>query len=127
MSTDIKLTDGHDVQIMNGDLVIVDGAARVAQQIKVTLLTFLAEYFLDVTFGVPYVESVLVKNPDRPELEWMFRQKIMSVPGVSSIKKIDLKYDSIKRDLFLSFEANTQDGVVADSITLGEVNAVRRR
>lgn len=50
----------HDLAF-NGDVMFIDDVERVAQQIKIQLLTFLGEWFLDVTHGVPYLEYVLVK------------------------------------------------------------------
>ena len=43
MSADLKLGGNHDLDLCR--LTLADGAQRVQQQIKVTLLTFLGEWF----------------------------------------------------------------------------------
>ncbi|MFY1894735.1 hypothetical protein ACOTCN_12180 [Achromobacter xylosoxidans] len=70
MTIDLALSDNHDLALdLVGRASLIDGAAKVAQQIKVTLLAFLGEWFLDTSFGVPYFEEVLVKTPTRVEVQ----------------------------------------------------------
>lgn len=119
MTIDLALTPGHTLEISPlGDLVLVDGAERIAQQIKVTLLAFLGEWFLDETFGVPYLDAVLVKSPDRAQLEAIFRARIAAVPGVTLVRRIDLLVDRAGRTLDVDFEADTTEGLVARRYTL---------
>lgn len=114
MGVDIALTERHDLQLADdGDLVLLDGAARVAQQIKITLLAFLGEWFLDTGFGVPYLEHVLVKGPQRALLESIFRSRIAEVPGVLRVRSIELFIDHPQRLLAVAFEAETRFGRVA--------------
>lgn len=119
MSADIKLAPGHDLLLNNGDMVLLDGAARIAQQIKVTLLTWYGEYFLDNTFGVPYLESIMVKAPNRADIEWLLRQRILDVPGVDSVTSMSIQHDNQTRIMQVTFSATTQEGIVADTLTLG--------
>jgi hypothetical protein len=114
MSFDLALSPTYDLELSDaGDAALVDGAERIAQQIKVTLLAFLGEWFLDVSFGIPYVESVLVKGPDRAQLEAIFRAKIADVPGVRTVRRIDLLIDHAGRTMAIDFEADTDAGLVA--------------
>lgn len=125
MSADIKLTADHDLLFNSGDIVLVDGAARIAQQIKVTLLTWYGEYFLDTTFGVPYLESIMVKAPNRADIEWILRQRILDVPGVDRVDAMSIQYDNQTRNMLVTFSATTQEGAVADTLTLGSKNGIR--
>jgi len=125
MSADIKLTADHDLLLYSGDIVLVDGAARIAQQIKVTLLTWYGEYFLDNTFGVPYLESIMVKAPNRADIEWILRQRILDVPGVDRVDAMSIQYDNQTRNMQVKFSATTQEGIVADTLTLGSKNGIR--
>ncbi|KUE88877.1 hypothetical protein ASL20_09635 [Cupriavidus necator] len=114
MSFDIALSKSRDLDLSDGgDLSLVDGAERIAQQIEVTLRAFLGEWFLDVSFGVPYLNKVLVKGPDRAQLEAIFRARIGDVPGVTSVQRIDLLIDHAGRALAIEFEADTTEGLVA--------------
>lgn len=112
MTYDIRLDTAHDIFIAdNGDLEMVDGAQRVAQQIKVTLLAFLGEWFLDIDFGVPYFESILVKNPRWASINAILRARILAVPGVQRVRRLDLYFNHAARHLLVTFEAETPDGL----------------
>lgn len=102
----------HDLLIINGDLKLIDDAERIAQQIKITLKFLLGEWFLDTSKGVPYLEQVLVKNPNMNHIRAIFREKILDVPGVAGLKKLNLTLDRKSRALSVSFEAETIAGLV---------------
>lgn len=112
MSYDIALGADHDLRIgRNGDLLLVDGAARVAQQVKITLLMFLGEWFMDTDFGVPYIESILVKNPKMAAINAILRARIIDVPGVNRILTLTPTFDRPARALRVVFEIDTTYGV----------------
>lgn len=113
MSYDIQLDPlTHDLVIAPpGDLQLVDGAARVAQQIKVTLLLFLGEWFLDTDFGVPYLEQVLVKNPNFAGVNALLRARILDVPGVTRIVSLSMDMNRQARTLSVTFSAETPFGL----------------
>lgn len=115
MSIDIKLDPlTHDVALSKtNDLVLIDGAERIRQQIKVTLLTFFGEWFLDTTFGVPYFEVILIKNPRRAEIENVLRQKVRDVPGVSAVPSVEIEIDATTRQGRITLEGiETEEGLV---------------
>ena len=119
MSLDLLLADDHDLALSpSGDSCLVDGAQRIAQQIEVTLLAFLGEWFLDTDFGVPYLDKVLIKAPQRAQLEAVFRARIADVPGVSAVGRLDLQIDRALRQLRVEFEAETIEGIVRLQFTL---------
>lgn len=100
MALDILLdTTTHDLVRKNGDLVLIDGGRRVEQQVKITLLTFYGEWFLDTSFGVPYLEKIHVKSPNRVEIEFILRAKILDVPDVTKITYLDMGFDRQARKL----------------------------
>ena len=120
MALDIALgRKSHDLVFTLGlDLILIDNAERVAQQIKITLLAFLGEWFLDTSFGTPYLEYILVKGPDRGVIESVLRAQITSVPDVQGVTSLTLQIDNLLRTLKVSFEANTLLGQVNDSVIL---------
>jgi hypothetical protein len=116
MSIDIKLDAlTHDLSFSKTkDLVLIDGAARIAQQVKVTLWTFFGEWFLDETFGVPYLEFILVKNPNRSLIENILRQKVMDVPGIKGVPTINIEYDAAQRTAAFDLpDMETDEGLVS--------------
>lgn len=102
----------HDLLIIDGDLKLIDGAERIAQQIKITLKFMLGEWFLDTSKGVPYLERILVKNPNMNHIRAIFRERILDVPGVTGINKLSLALDRKNRALSVSFEAETTAGLL---------------
>ena len=110
MSSDLKLNGNHDLDLSN--LTLTDGAERVRQQIKVTLLTFLGEWFLNTDHGVPYFEQILKKAPSRAAIEAVIRAKVKDVPGVVSVSEMRQLLDSPGRRLAIHAKAHTNEGLV---------------
>lgn len=109
----------HDLIFADNDVIFIDNAERVAQQIKIQLLTFMGEWFLDITHGVPYLEYVLLKNPNFTLIREIFREQILSVEDVSGVVDIDLEFDDAARELTLYYKAETDYGLVARKEKLG--------
>ncbi|HCW20978.1 hypothetical protein [Achromobacter sp.] len=119
MALDLALTPDHDLDLdLLGRASFVDGAERVAQQVKVTLLAFLGEWFLDTTFGVPYFESILVKGPDRASIEAILRARIQAVPGVQRVRRLGLEIERELRILRVSYDADTAAGRIPRVVEL---------
>lgn len=119
MSLDLGLDHlTHDLGVTNADvgtfdLVLIAGSMRVRQQIEVTLLTLLGEWFLDTSWGVPYFDAILVKSPDRIRLESIIRAKVGDVPGVQAIPTVDISVDPKTRKGRISLpDIQTDEGLV---------------
>lgn len=115
---DLKLDSQHDLWLKGGRLVIADGVNQKAQQIKVVLLTFLGEWFLDTSRGLPYFDEILVKNPNSARIQSLFRQKIMRVEGVQAVTALFLEVDRKNRALHVQFSAQTDVGIVTDKVSV---------
>lgn len=115
MSIDLMLDSAHDLALSRGnDAVLVDGQKQIAQQIEITLLTFLGEWFLDTSFGVPYFESILVKAPNRAEIESIIRAKIRDVPGVINVPMVDVQIDAVQRHARIEARGiTTNEGLIS--------------
>jgi hypothetical protein len=112
MSYDLRLdASTHDLSIVGGDLQLVDESLRVAQQIEVTLLFFLGEWFLNTDFGVPYFDVVYIKAPNWAAINAVLRARIIDVPGVTRVTRLDLLFDQARRALSVTFEAETIYGL----------------
>ena len=109
----------NDLVIKNNDLILIDNAERVAQQVLITLRFWLGEWFLDTKQGVPYLEYVLVKNPNMNHIRQILVEKIQSVEGVNSIVSLDFDFRRITRELYVNFEIDTDYGLVTERVVLG--------
>lgn len=119
MSYDLVLSVDHDLDLdLLGRASLADGAERIGQQIKITLLAFLGEWFLDTSFGVPYIESVQIKSPDRASIESIFRARILDVPGVRRVRRLELQIERQLRILRVVFDADTDAGRLEQVVDL---------
>lgn len=117
---DIALhANDHDILIKDGDFLLIDNAERVAQQIKVKLLTFLGEWFLDTTWGVPYLEYILVKQPNQELIKQILSEQISSVDDVKSLNALELDYQAKVRTLIVNYEVSTEYGLITRKVVLG--------
>lgn len=96
----------------------IDGTDKIAQQIKINLLSFLGEWFLDLRYGVPYLEEILVKNPRMASVETIFRNHISSVPDVIRVTNLGLSWNRQLRILGVEFICETNLGPIKESIKL---------
>ena len=110
---DLKLdTLIHDLQINKYDFQIVDDIDATAQRIKVRLLFFFTEWFLDRSQGIPYLQDILEKAPDLQKVENILKTVILTTPRVIQLNSFTLDYDNLTRRLSVTFEALTDDGVL---------------
>ena len=109
----------NDLVIKNNDLILIDNAERVAQQVLITLRFWLGEWFLDTREGVPYLEYVLVKNPNMSHIRQILTEKIQSVEGVKRIISLDFDFRRVARELYVDFEVDTDYGLITERAVLG--------
>jgi hypothetical protein len=92
----------------------------VAQRLKITLQTFLGEWFLNTTVGVPYFEAIFGKVKSKSSIDLLLQEKILADPGVIEMVSFESELDNSKRVYSMDFRVRTSEGVTDDiSITLG--------
>lgn len=121
---DLALSDvDGDVVIDNGDLLRVENADAIEQNISQRLKIYLGEFFLDQTVGIPYFQSILVKKANLAVVDAVLKDTIINTLGVLELIEFELDYDAQLRSLLLSFQARVLDGVVDfKSITLNTIS-----
>lgn len=103
---DLKLDSNGDLDLTNGELSLVSGGERMAQQIRIRLRIFLGEWFLDQRQGMPWLQLILAVKPFPLEFaSTRIRQAILGVPGVLSVRNLIVSPDPSTRHLTVSFEA----------------------
>lgn len=100
-----------DLSFSNGRAVIISGAAEKAQKIKNRLSLFLGEWFIDTRVGMPWYQTVLVKNPNLQIIQQLFRSVILGVEGIAYVEAVEVIYDPALRTLSYTFAAIDDDGV----------------
>lgn len=108
-----------DLVVQNGDLMIVSNGERVAQQVLITLREWLGEWFLKTSDGVPYLEYILVKNPNEAHVRQVLSEAIQSVDGVKGVTELEFAFNRILRTLTVSYEIATDYGFITKKEVLG--------
>jgi hypothetical protein len=96
----------------------IRGAARIAQSIRIALRTWLADWFLDTTQGVPFLEQILARKAKPETIEAILRGQILLVNGVLSIQSFTMDINNRTRVCTIKFVANSAEGLVEDAVTI---------
>jgi len=110
--------DTKDLIITGLDLATVEGSDYVRQSLSIRLGFFQGEWFLDTTAGTPYYQDIFLKNPDLPNIENIFKARIIETNFVNELTEFDLQLDSAKREASLFAKVNTDFGLVEFSETI---------
>lgn len=108
-----------DLVVRNGDLIIVNNGERVAQQVLITLREWLGEWFLKTSDGIPYLEYILVKNPNEAHVRQILTEAIENVEGVKKVTELEFVFNRILRTLTVSYEIATDYGFITKKEVLG--------
>jgi uncharacterized protein (UPF0147 family) len=108
-----------DIALKDNDILLIDNAERVAQQVLITLREWRGEWFLKTADGVPYLEYILVKNPNMAHVRQVLTEAIESVEGVKKCTELDLQFNRVLRTLSVSYEIDTDYGLIARKEVLG--------
>lgn len=84
-----SVDNSDDLYILNGQIARVTGNDQIAQRIKTLLRTFMGEYFLDQTLGVPYFQEIFQKPANKAVFDAIIKNNILSVNGVVNIASFD--------------------------------------
>ena len=119
------LLDDSGVVLRGGDWAFAEDRTGIQQRISQVLKTIAGEWFLDLDYGLPYFEQILVKNPNLPSVQDIFRRALLSVKGVSSVERLNLSLDTTSRTLTVSWVVLTDLGLLvgAELITTAQVGA----
>ena len=104
------LTVDNDLAIEKNNLVLTDNNSdqEIEQRIRQNLLTYLGEWFLDTSIGVPYLQVVYVKGVAPILVEAAFKDVITETPGVLSLTRFDpIELNSATRQLTINFAVRT--------------------
>ena len=108
------------------DLVFVNGACpttgdlidRVIQRLYIRLRTFLGEWFLNTTYGVPWLEQVLGQKGPKSRVDIVIQSQILAEDGVQQITEFSSTLDVLTRNYSCSFRVQVGTGQVSQLITI---------
>ncbi len=101
----------HDMLYAGNDMLVVDTLDAVIQNLKQRLSFYLREWFLDTTEGINYYDDILVKNPNIPSIESIFKAKIFDTTYVTELLEFQGVYTVTPRNYSVTFKAQTIFGI----------------
>ncbi len=100
----------HDLVLENFDFKMSFGKDEIVQRVKIRLLTFQGEWFLDTLQGISYYDNILIKNPDVRLVDALIRAEIQETAGISEIESYQSTFDTANRKYSIVFSINTEFG-----------------
>ena len=88
----------------------------VAQRLRIRLLTFREEWFLDTSYGVPYFQSILGFKIKKSAVDLIFQREILAENGVKELTFFESTFEN--RKYSLSFRVKVTTGEESGLITI---------
>ena len=120
LNNDRTSLDFGDAICINGPLttanLTVDPASVVAQRLRIRLQTFLGEWFLQTSYGIPYFQRTLGKKTSKTAVDRIFQEQILQERGVRELVSFSSTLQN--RQYAMSFRVRALNGDVTESITV---------
>lgn len=109
----------HDLLFINGTTpVTYENRLTVAQRLKIKLMTFKNEWFLDTSIGMPYFQQILKRGVSKTTIDVIFQEAILSEPDVLEIIEFNSIIDTVERSYQLSFKVRTNQNQITNYVDI---------
>lgn len=85
----------------DGNLAVSKGAQAVAEHVRQRLMTYQAEWFLDNTAGVPWLDQIMGKAYDSALSEALVKAEILNTDAVTEITSFSVGFLRMQRNLVI--------------------------
>ena len=103
----------QDIEVFGTDLrVLSEQSEATTQRLKIRLLFFRGEWFLNIDYGIPYYEEIYTKNVTQAAVDNIFRDQILDTEGVTSITSFESTFDKGSRAYSLTFSCLAESGEI---------------
>lgn len=121
LTTDQSLSR-RDIVVTDGDLQLVSGNDEKIQRLDLRLLSFVGDFFIDLTDGIPYWGGVFGRGVNEADLYGIYSDAITNVDGIQAVVELNIRVEASTRQLFVSGTCYLDDGTlsafsVEDSVT----------
>lgn len=109
---DLKLNDSHDLMFVDGDLVLTKTESEsLAQRLKIKLLSFEGDWFLNLNEGIPYHQKIFLKQTPKATIDLIFKRAILEEEDVLALLEFSSTIDARYRIYSLNFKIRSANGV----------------
>jgi hypothetical protein len=112
--SDAALDIEGDLDTTGDQLSLVVDDDAIVQHLEIRFQFVFEEWFLDIRLGIPYFGEILIKNPDLTRVRGIFRQTILTTPGIAQIEEFSLDFEGAIRKLSTDFLARKTDGEILE-------------
>ena len=113
---DILLDKTGDIKVSKtGEITVTES---VNQAVKIHLKWMLGEWRLGDRLGFPWIEDILVKNPDLSRVKMLVRNEIMSTEGVVDANVTYINYDPANRTVSIQYTVQVGEEVYREEVIL---------
>lgn len=113
---DILLDSTGDIELTkDGDVSLVTSPV---QEVLIKLRWYFAEWIFDPDKGIPWFETVLIKNPDIAGIKKMLIKEIMDVDDVIEVPLMNIIIDKENRTSVIRFRFRTSKETYEEEVML---------
>lgn len=110
---DLQLTNDHDLLLEDGDFNLLNSEAEVARQtLKINLLWYQGEWFLDSSYGVPYLQEILGKVQNKALPDTIIQQITRDSYNIDRIIEFNSSITEDRQYVVDTLRAMTTDGEI---------------
>jgi hypothetical protein len=103
----------HDLFVSNFQFAMNKTKTEdLAQRLKIKLLWFLNDWFLDESYGIPYFEKIFVKGTSKDTVDDTFKLAIASEDGVDVLMEYNSVADRSTRQFTVEAKVKTTEGEI---------------
>lgn len=114
---DTKPNGSKDLVFENGKCPVVqERASVVAQRLLIRLRTFYQEWFMNVEYGVPYLERILGQKVKKTTVDAIIQEHIYKERGVAEI--VEFNSTMVNRNYSCRFRVRTDQGDTTAELTI---------
>ena len=92
MTSHVALDKSNNLVIENNTFRLVDDGAELVQRLRCRLLSYMGEWFLDVSSGIAYFQEIFTKPVDIANVESLIKEQILDTEGVTSITQFAMEF-----------------------------------
>lgn len=105
---DIALTDEGDIQIVRSPI----------QAALIKWKWYLGEWVFDPTKGIPWYETVLIKNPNTDVIRQIFIRELLDIDDVTEVLLMEININKPSRTAIVHFRFRTTKMVFEEEVML---------
>jgi hypothetical protein len=103
-----------DLDLSTGKILLLEGAASIAQKLSCRIKFLLGEWFLDARLGIPWIQELLEKGVAESYIRSKIQRTIATCPGVTTLESLEIAIDAATREAEISFSAIADNGETID-------------